>query len=445
MLVDLPRASDKLRLDDVDPRGDAGKLRLVLGHATGKHRVARAHDLVFHKDEQLVHRRLGSRLLGAEVAELRLTRDVPLGGQVKHAGEQLAQALRRQYPPFDRIDDDPVELLAPDWAGGTAAAPVQPVVAAVIGIATTLAGGDGKAARTSRPTAPGKAGQQRRTCCHVRRHCPRVPAGSGRGDTIELLARYNRRARDRDRVFDVGPDAVIVGSAIMVRAGVGLVGEDACDITIGEPGTAQRIGAIVQRSDDPAAAAATVRPFEYAFDDFGLGRDDRQLLALLLAVRPGDIGLVAERDRSTVVEALPCILATALAGEDRGVAGLFLVYERGERAAEASTAASTEILGDRDDLDTCVFQLAGHLEKQPGAAGYAAQHIHNDRIDRMIVGGGFGYHAAELGAAVVLAAEPDVRKLLDDDDVVLARIIVDRVALRLDALRRTILLVDGQA
>ena len=87
MLVDLPRASDKLRLDDVDPRRDTGELGVVLGHATGKHRVARAHDLVLDKDEQLVHRRLGSRFLGTEVAELGLAGNVPLRRQVKHASE----------------------------------------------------------------------------------------------------------------------------------------------------------------------------------------------------------------------------------------------------------------------------------------------------------------------------------------------------------------------
>ncbi|MGN5375265.1 hypothetical protein [Sphingomonas hankookensis] len=90
MLVDLPRASGKLRLDDVDPRRDAGELRLVLSHAIGKHRIARAHDLVFDKNEQFVHRRLGSRLLGAEVAEFGLAGDVPLRRQVEDAGEQLA-------------------------------------------------------------------------------------------------------------------------------------------------------------------------------------------------------------------------------------------------------------------------------------------------------------------------------------------------------------------
>ncbi|KQN34783.1 hypothetical protein ASG37_15800 [Sphingomonas sp. Leaf407] len=139
------------------------------------------------------------------------------------------------------------------------------------------------------------------------------------------------------------------------------------------------------------------------------------------------------------------VLAAALAGEDGSVERLFLVYDRSDCPTDAPAPAGTEIFGDRDDFDACILQLARHLEEQPSAAGHAAQHEHEYRIDRMIVGDGLSHHAAELGATIILAAEAGVGKFLNDGDAVLARIIVDGTALRLNALRRTILLVDGKA
>ncbi|MDR6127114.1 hypothetical protein QE452_001778 [Sphingomonas sp. SORGH_AS438] len=186
-------------------------------------------------------------------------------------------------------------------------------------------------------------------------------------------------------------------------------------------------------------------PIEDLAYDRRFGFDDRQLSPFLLAVLPGDVGLVAERHRAAIVEALPCILPAALPGENRRIARLLLVHHRRDRPANPLATALPEILGNRTDLDTCVVQLAHYVEEQTHVSGHAAEHEHQDQIDRMIGCGSLLHQPLKFGTLVGLTAEAGVGKLFDDYNVMLGRVGENGTTLGIDALGRTALLIDRQA
>ncbi|HJO67185.1 MAG TPA: hypothetical protein QF469_17820 [Sphingomonas sanguinis] len=279
----------------------------------------------------------------------------------------------------------------------------------------------------------------------MRCHPPGIARCPHGGHAIELVPGNDRGTGDRDSIFHVRGDPIVVGGTIVIDAGVHLASQNAGNVAVGEPRTAESAPRVVQLLDDPAPATANVSPVEDLAYDRRFGFDDRQLSPFLLAVLPGDIGLVAKRHRPAIVETLPCILPAALPGEDCRIARLLLVHHRRDRPADPLATALAEILGDRPNLDPCVVQLTHHVEEQSHVSGHTAEHEHQDQIDRMIGRGSLLHQPLKFGALVGLTAEAGVGKLLDDHNVMLGRVGENGTALGVDALRRTALLVDRQA
>nr|WP_244489498.1 hypothetical protein [Sphingomonas yabuuchiae] len=279
----------------------------------------------------------------------------------------------------------------------------------------------------------------------MRRHSPGIACCPHGGHAIELIPSDDRGTGDRDSIFHVRGDPIVVGGTIVIDAGIDLASQNAGNIAVGEPRTSEGPPRFVQLLYDPAPATPDIGPIEDLAYDRRFGFDDRQLSPFLLAVLPSDIGLVAIRHRTAIVKALPRILPAALPREDRRIARLLLVHHRCYRPGDPLTAAPAEILCDRPDLDTCVLQPSHYIEEQPHVSGHTAEYEHQDQIHRMIGRGGPLHQPLKFRALVGLAATASVGKLLDDHDVMLGRVGLNSAALGLDALRRTALLVDRQA
>nr|WP_307102017.1 hypothetical protein [Sphingomonas sp. SORGH_AS_0950] len=278
----------------------------------------------------------------------------------------------------------------------------------------------------------------------MRRHSPGIACCPHSGHAIELIPGNDRGTGDRDSIFHVRGDPIVVGSTIVIDAGIDLASQNAGNIAVGEPRTSEGPPRFVQLLYDPAPATPDIGPIEDLAYDRRFGFDDRQLSPFLLAVLPGDIGLVAKRHRTAIVKALPRILSAALPGEDCRVARLLLVHHRRDRPADPLATALAEILGDRPDLDACVVQLAHYVEEQTHVSGHTAEHEHQYQINRMIGRGSLLHQPLKFGALVGLAAEASVGKLLNDHNVMLGRVGENGTALGIDTLRCTALLVDRQ-
>lgn len=101
---------------------------------------------------------------------------------------------------------------------------------------------------------------------------------------------------------------------------------------------------------------------------------------------------------------------------------------------DALVATLIGVLYDGDQLDASVTEMIQGAEEEPHVARDAIQREHDDGIDWVSTCRCPFQHAAELGPAFVLAAEPCVGELLDNGDAVLIGMIPDSRSLCVYAL-----------
>ncbi|HUZ14541.1 MAG TPA: hypothetical protein VMU93_17065 [Caulobacteraceae bacterium] len=326
---------------------------------------------------------------------------------VENGGEDFLQPFGVQQTPLQMAGYQVVQLLHRDRAALAADLALPGGDGAgVVAVAPALAGADGHG-----PAAVGAeadAGEQGRPADHAGRRDLRVAGFQMRLHGVEGRAVDQRRHLDRDH-FGRGLELLGLAALVeLVSADIGRSGQQPVELAdtpsaavAGED--AARVQMLDDRLDAHRTGGAVTLQGQFEGEPHGAGvqRVDLQLLLDLGAALLGRDHAITDRRQRAVPEPLARILLQGAQHVLGVLLGLVFVEQRHDLPHHGVHRVVTHLLGDRDQLDAVLRQLANVEFQLEMVAEEAAEGMDHHDVEGGRFGGGGLHHALELGAAVV--------------------------------------------
>ncbi|KQS02266.1 hypothetical protein ASG11_16005 [Sphingomonas sp. Leaf357] len=200
--------------------------------------------------------------------------------------------------------------------------------------------------------------------------------------------------------------------------------EDAVDVAVEEPLAAKRVAVGIEvrrnraRSHRPAGQA-NIGEFVDQPNDGRLGFHDEELPAALTPVSHDHAGFITKGNGAAIPIAGGSVAAAVASGEDRGVVGVFFVYQTDHTPHETTIGVVRDVLDHRHQSDTCFIELVfrRHLGEQPPRK--SGEHVNDDDLHGPVCRCRLGNHPVEFAPLQLATGDIKLLEFLDDFDTLL--------------------------